>query len=187
MKKNQQGFGSVQILLILVIVGIIGFVGWYVYNANQGASNNYKTASSEAAKSPSKKATPKSAATDKVTISAALKENTAAAIESGNTAALEGYMADSVTVVIAASEKGGAESAAEAVQDLAYLSSGTSPWDFNLAATTLTSYKNGFYGKYFGDSTIVGQSANKYVVSFGVNSSGKIDTVFMAASSDLLL
>lgn len=33
--KNQKGFGAIEALLILVIVGIIGGVGYYVYNANK--------------------------------------------------------------------------------------------------------------------------------------------------------
>lgn len=197
MPKPQQGFGAIEAILILVILAILGFVGWYVYHSKNNANSAYNkaaslsTASKAAKKAPApattKKETSAAAAPAKVTISDSLKENTAAAIETQNTAALEGYMAASVTVVIAASEKGGAETAAQAVKDLDYLNSGTSPWDFKLPDATLTSFRSGFYGKYFGaDATIVGQSANKYVVSFGVNTSGKIDTVFMAASADLL-
>lgn len=190
--KKQQGFTPVEVTLVVVILAILGFVGWYVYQAKNNADDAYNKASSvSAASKNAKKSTakeqPSTATPAKVTISDSLKENTAAAIESKNTAALEGYMASSVTVVIAASEKGGAESAAEAVADLSYLNSGTSPWDFKLSDATLTSYRNGSYGKYFGaDTTIVGKSANDYVVSFGVNTSGKIDTVFMAINADLL-
>ncbi|MBI5906600.1 hypothetical protein HY857_00925 [Candidatus Saccharibacteria bacterium] len=192
--KKQQGFTAIEAVLILVILAIIGFVGWYVWHAKNDTNSAYdkagnlSLASSSAKKSTEqKKASSPTPAPAKVTISDSLKENTAAAIESQNTAALEGYMATSVTVVIAASEKGGAETATQAVKDLDYLNSGTSPWDFKLSDATLASFRNGFYGKYFGaDTTIVGQSANKYVVSFGVNTSGKIDTVFMAASADIL-
>ncbi|PJE65370.1 hypothetical protein COU91_02020 [Candidatus Saccharibacteria bacterium CG10_big_fil_rev_8_21_14_0_10_47_8] len=198
MTKKQQGFTAVEAILILVILAIIGFVGWYVYHAKNNANSAYNKAASlstasKAAKKSTKSTDQKQSSTTpapapaKVTISDSLKENTAAAIESQNTAALEGYMASSVTVVVAASEKGGAETATQAVKDLDYLNSGTSPWDFKLSDATLASFGNGSYGKYFGaDTTIVGQSANKYVVSFGVNTSGKIDTVFMAASADLL-
>ena len=35
MKKNEHGFGVVEILLIVVIVGILGFVGWYVWNSQK--------------------------------------------------------------------------------------------------------------------------------------------------------
>lgn len=120
------------------------------------------------------------------TITTSLKQNIKDAISSKNTAALEGYMASSVTVVIAASEKGGAETAAKAVADLDYLSSGTMPWDFNLSAATLNAYKAGDYKNYFGTKTYVGKSANGYVVSFDFDDCAKIKTVFMAANEDLL-
>jgi len=38
-KKNQFGFGAVEVLLVLVIVAIIGAVGWYVWHSrNSGTS-----------------------------------------------------------------------------------------------------------------------------------------------------
>lgn len=188
MKKQQDGFSLLMILLILLALGIIGFVGWYVYKNNGNyKKSDYKAADySSDAKSAADSSASKESAPAKTVISDALKENTAAAIESQNTAALEGYMEASVTVVFAASEKGGAETPTQAIQDLDYLQSATSPWDFKLTAAVLTTYKNGFYGKYFGDNTIVGKSANDYVVSFGVSSNGKINSIFVAANADLL-
>ncbi len=44
MKKNQRGFGVVEGLLILVIVGLIGFVGWYVWHSKNNASSTYNSA-----------------------------------------------------------------------------------------------------------------------------------------------
>lgn len=35
MNKNEQGFGIVEVILILVILGIIGFIGWRVYDASK--------------------------------------------------------------------------------------------------------------------------------------------------------
>jgi len=32
MGRDQKGFGVIEIILILVLVGILGFVGWSVYN-----------------------------------------------------------------------------------------------------------------------------------------------------------
>jgi cytoskeletal protein RodZ len=190
-KIKEQGFASLEVLLIVVIVGILGFTGWYVIRANGNTKDNLSLAAGTnvAVKAKAKKTTTKTTTntTSSSVISVALKENTAAAISSGNTAALEGYMAASVNVVIAGSEKTGAETAAKAVSDLSYLNSGTAPWNFSVPAATLTTWQNGFYKQYFGQNvTIVGEAANGYVVSFGVNASGKIDTVFMAASADLL-
>lgn len=33
MKNNQKGFGTVESVLILIIVGLIGFIGWYVWDS----------------------------------------------------------------------------------------------------------------------------------------------------------
>ena len=189
--RKEQGFAAVEGALILVIVAILGFTAWYVIKAN---GNTKDTLNLAAGTNVAVKAKPKKAATKTTTttpaapvISSALKENTAAAISSGNTAALEGYMATSVNVVIAGSEKSGAETAAAAVKDLDYLNPLSTTWNFALDNATLTTYQNGFYKQYFGaTTTIVGQAANGYVVSFGVNAAGKIDAVFMSASTDQL-
>jgi hypothetical protein len=49
MRRNQKGFGAVEGLLILVIVGLIGFVGWYVYRAMQNTNNAYNSATKTSA------------------------------------------------------------------------------------------------------------------------------------------
>lgn len=35
MKTNQKGSGTVELILLLVVVALIGLVGWYVYQAGQ--------------------------------------------------------------------------------------------------------------------------------------------------------
>ena len=45
-QKNQSGFGAVEGLLILIIVGILGFTGWYVYHSQQNTSKNLTPTSS---------------------------------------------------------------------------------------------------------------------------------------------
>lgn len=41
MNRNQQGFSTVEGLLIFVIVGLIGGVGWYIYHTkNNNATSN---------------------------------------------------------------------------------------------------------------------------------------------------
>jgi cytoskeletal protein RodZ len=187
--RKEQGFAAVEGALILVVVAILGFTAWYVIKANGNAKDTLNLAAGtnvavKAKKAPAKTTTTAPAAP---VISDSLKENTAAAISSGNTAALEGYMADSVNVVIAGSEKAGVDNAAAAVKGLDYLNPLSTTWNFALDNATLTKYQNGFYKQYFGaTTTIVGQAANGYVVSFGVNAAGKIDTVFMSASTDQL-
>lgn len=38
-RLNNEGFGVIEALLLLIIVGIIGGTGFYVYNANKSTSN----------------------------------------------------------------------------------------------------------------------------------------------------
>jgi hypothetical protein len=130
-------------------------------------------------------------------VSETMAENVAAAIDTMNTAALEGYMADSVYVIYAATEYAGSKTPAEAIADLDYLSGAIGPWDFNLDAATLASYAAGWYGEYFTSSDVyvdedthphlVGQSSDGYVVSFCINEDGDIDGIFITGSSELLL
>lgn len=114
------------------------------------------------------------------------KENIIASITSGNTAALEGYMAASVHVVIAASEGVFDHTPTEAIADLNYISSAIEPWDFEHDEATLTDYASGDYKDYFHDNSVVGVSADLMVVVFNFDSNGDISEIFMAVSADLL-
>lgn len=119
--------------------------------------------------------------------STATIENVKASITSGNTAALEGYMADSVNVILAATEAYGAQTPAQAVSDVtSFISDTTSPWDFLLPASVLSSYGQGGYGQYFPNIDTVGKSADGKVISFTFDCDAKISTVFMAGSEELL-
>lgn len=115
-----------------------------------------------------------------------LKQNVEAAVSSGNYAALDGYMADKVSYAIAASSGQGTLTKAQAIKQLEYLNSGTSPWNFNIATATLTKYKAGAYSTYLNDDVIFGVSGNKYFVSFHLDPNNKIDQFFIASSTDLL-
>ncbi len=109
-----------------------------------------------------------------------------AAVKDGNYASLQPLMADSVAVVIAASEFTSPKTPAEAVAELKYLDAATDPWNFDLPAATLSSYRNGDYASYVPLTAVIGQSANNYVVSFQTNTSGKIAVIFMSVDADLL-
>jgi len=113
-------------------------------------------------------------------------ENIKAAINTGNTAALEGYMAETVTVIYAASEGVGPQTPAQAVADLEYLAVATTPWNFSLPEATISAWASGGYSSYISTDSIVGKSANNYVVAFSFDCDGNIDTIFMAANSALL-
>ena len=55
MKKNENGFGAIEALLILVIVGLVGGIGYYVYQS--GAKSHTATNTSTQTSNPSSKNT----------------------------------------------------------------------------------------------------------------------------------
>lgn len=182
--------------LLVVAVGVIAWLVWQwmsldSQNKNLRADNlvlqaeinelKKKVVSGEA----SPGSTDETACSPEVTAEA--KENIAAAVETGNTAALEGYMADTVRVIIAASEGVGDRTPTEAISDMDYLTGGADPWDFALDAATIASWDAGFYTDYFDDNTYAGRAANGMVVVFDFNDCGKINEVFMVANDELLL
>jgi len=145
--------------------------GFEAANASTDEADNTETESTEAAS---------------VQPTAAQLENIKDAISSGNTAALEGRMADSVSVIIAASEGVGARTPAQAVGDIDYVIDSGATWDFNLSAATLDDYATGDYAQYFPDGVFVGKSSEDKVIAFIFDANAKIKTVFMSASADLL-
>lgn len=40
MKQNQKGFGAVEILVVIVVVGLLGTVGWLVYDRQKSPKQN---------------------------------------------------------------------------------------------------------------------------------------------------
>lgn len=119
---------------------------------------------------------------------ASVKENLIASITSKNTAAIASYSAPSVKVVIAASEASFTRTPNEAVKDIDYVLSAQEPWNFAIDKVTLDNYAAGPYKEYFKTNSVVGVSKDKKVIVFNFNctGNGKVDSVFMAASSDLL-
>jgi len=183
--------------LILCLLLIAAGAGAYYYRDNKAnlrqkddqlviAQQAEKIKTLETAAAAKADTTTTTTSTDSKAPSAQAAESIKSSITSNNTAALEGYMASKVTVIIAASEGIGERTPTQAISDLKYLDNATDPWDFNLSAATLTKFQTGDYKKYFPTNAIVGKSANKYVISFNFDSEGKIDTIFMAVNSDLL-
>jgi len=120
---------------------------------------------------------------------ASVIENIQLSITSGNTAALEGYMASSVDVILAASEAYGAQTPTQAIADISsFLTDDINSWDYNfsLPAVTLNTYKQGGYAQYFSATSVVGKAANNHVISFSFDCLGKIDTVFLTGNANLL-
>lgn len=110
--------------------------------------------------------------------------NIEASVKSKNYAALEGYMAPSVSVTLAASECCGTLSPAKATAQLSYLNNGIEPWDFtdtNPIATKLrtadpTNFKD----------AIIGTASNKFAVGFTLNNKYLINKIFMVIDYKLI-
>ena len=115
--------------------------------------------------------------------------NIEAAITSKNTAALQGYMASSVTDVYAASDVIPAKTPADSVADISTFVTDqiTGDWSFPVAASTVSSYKQGSYAQYFPSTAVVGSSTRHRVISFLFDCNAKINTVFMAADDAVLM
>lgn len=201
-QKKQKPWKKIgMIVLVIVLLLLFGFVLWQwklcadQHTKDEGDKKALQskiddlTKQLAAAKAAGSSAVAsKGSCSTQATITQDLKDNIAAAITSKNTAALEGYMASSVNVVFAASEKSGNVVPAQAVTDLEYVNSGaTAPWNFSLSDATINTYKAGFYATYFDGVTHVGRSSNGYVIAFGFDLCGKINRIFVSASEDLLL
>jgi hypothetical protein len=107
-------------------------------------------------------------------VPADLRADLVDAVGSGNTAALEGYLAPSVHVTYCASEaEGDVTDHALVVDNISGITSPSATWDFDLPASKLDTYANdpGHYPSYADDfpaGAIVGLSSENKVISFVV-------------------
>ena len=185
----------VLILIILLLLGAAGYL-WWQWQESKKSEARAKTQTEQLQDQVSKlkkDAAPSNAATGSNnqqacndTPSADLKENIKAALDSKNTAAFEGYFSNPVKFVIAASEKGGDETPAQAAVDMDYANTATGPWNFTLPQATLDDYDAGDYTQYFDANTYVGRATTGQVAAFDFDCNGKIKQVFLSASEDLL-
>ncbi len=66
LRNNEKGFGTVEIILIVVIVALIGVVGWFVYkNHNKTTSTSTTTANTTTTKPTTQTSTPTPTTTNK--------------------------------------------------------------------------------------------------------------------------
>lgn len=107
------------------------------------------------------------------------------AMSSGNTAALEGYLAPSVHITYAASEvEGDVTDRARIIDNLSNATSPSATWNFSLSSAVIDNYRNnpGHYPSYvddFPDGAVVGKSSENKVISFAI-SAGLITRIFIA-------
>ena len=118
-------------------------------------------------------------------VPADLRDNIVDAMSSGNTAALEGYLAPTVHVTYAASEaEGDVTDRVRIIDNLTNATSPTATWDFDLPASVVDNYRDnpGHYPAYVDDfppGAIVGLSSENKVISFAT-SGGLITRIFIA-------
>ena len=110
--------------------------------------------------------------------------NIAESISSGNTAALEQYLAPSVLFTIAASEFSETRTPVEAIGDLAYLESATG-WAFPIDDATIDGYRGGDYATFIPDDAYGGVAASGQVIIFGFEGES-IVSIFISADEALL-
>lgn len=120
------------------------------------------------------------ASTPTTTIAQTLKDAIASYVSTQDYDSLQSYMANQVNVVIAGQEKGGNESSGAAVADMAYINSGTTPWDFSLPASTTDVWRAHTFKSYFTGNYFAGEAADDVIVSFQFDGCSKINTIFMA-------
>ena len=108
-------------------------------------------------------------------------------MNSGNTAAIDGYLAASVRVTYAASEsQADVTNHVQIVNDLTALTADSPTWNFALPASQITGYAAvPSYTDDFPPNSIVGLSSTQHVLSFTV-AGGKITRVFIALVEDSL-
>lgn len=194
-KTNSKSSKVGWFLLIVIIIFAVGFSAywWRDNQAKQQAATDQKTIAALQAKVTEYEKQAQESATKATSDEPISKQPTTTAIDnikdaiiSGNTAALESYMANPVKVVYAASEAAGDRTPAQAVNDLKYLSAATGPWNFSIETATLDKWAKGAYSQYFLATSLVGKSSNGYVIVFNFNKDAKMSGIFMSASSDLL-
>jgi hypothetical protein len=148
--------------------------------------------------SPSISATPSASPTPDPTVGpttdpvpADMKANIVDAMNSGNTAALEGYLAPTVHITYAATEdEGDVSDPVLIINNLTNFVDGFPTWDFNLPASLVDQYANDpdtypSYADDFPPGAFVGKASNDKVISF-VISGGQITRIFFAVDEYVL-
>ena len=172
---------------VIAIIVAVGFVA-YTLGTNQTKQSG-STVSPVPTKTgqPTEALTPTSVPTEpqKSSNKFQVSENIQAAVQSKNYAALEGYMANEVSVILYATECCGILSPQKATEQMSYLNNGTPPWDFSsnssIGQKLIIADPSNFSGR------IIGIASNGMVVAFNLNAQNKIDKIFISADYKLIL
>jgi cytoskeletal protein RodZ len=189
-KKKSKVKPLLSVLLILTVLGGLSYGAYWWQNdqSQKSKQDKEKIATLQAENAELVKKTEASSDEDSDTtpINGTEVKNLVDAIKSKNYAAIEGYLANEVQVVLAASEAGGMKTPKQAVESLDFLKPAKDPWDFELSKDVLNKYKNGDYGQYFPYGSIAGKSSDNYVISFTFDSNGAVNGIFLTNNTDVL-
>lgn len=177
------------VAVTLILIGLIG--GAFYYGKQQGVQKNPQitvtpTAVTLPTETPTPIASPTATVKQKTNFvnPSATIENIEAAITSKNYAALEGFMAPSVSVTLSASECCGILTPAKATAQLSYTTNGKAPWNFKdnnpvavkLIAADPANFKD----------NVIGISSNGFAIAFHLNDKFLIDKIFMVSDYKLI-
>ncbi len=171
-----------KVVLVIIIIVLVGIGAYYfgTMNAPKAEPTSTSAPTVEPTTSPIITPSPSLSASPSAILSPALLENIKASVVSKNTAALEGYMTDTVSVVIEATECCGNLTPVKAIKEMDYLSSAVLPWNFenNNPITLALKQKN---PTAFPEGIIIGTSSDRKLVTFTLNpEKTKIIKVYMA-------
>lgn len=170
------------IIAIIVAVGVVA----YTLGTNQGGKGQVVfPAPTVSAISETPAPTNKSIITPQESANKnAVTGNIEASVKSKNYAALEGYMANEVLVILYATECCGILSPQKATEQMTYLNNGTPPWDFSpsnpIAQKLINADPSNFTGR------LIGTASNGMAVAFNLNAQNKIDKIFISADYKLI-
>jgi hypothetical protein len=145
-----------------------------------------------ASESPTPSPEPTETAGTGTVIPAEMRANIVDAMNSGNTAAIEGYLAPVVHITYAASEnEGDVSDHTLVINNLTDFVAGFPTWDFDLPASLVDQYANDpdtfpSYADDFPPGALVGKASNDKVISF-VIADGEITRIFFAIDEFVLI
>jgi hypothetical protein len=190
LQKQKKPVGIwIMLVALIMALGAIGWLLWMLMNCNTQHTKHEadkKALEAQVAALQAQLAAGGSGGVCNPMVTDALKTTIRSAVDTQDYTLLIPHMTSSVNVILAASEGVGPRTPEQAVEDMAYLNEGTSPWDFALPAATIAAWEAGFYADYFDENTFTGRASNGMVVVFDFNDCGKMSEVFMAANEELL-
>lgn len=176
------------IVLIVLIVLLLGggAFGFYKLNEDRQVARNDVAKLEAEIKQLKQKLTENDNKVSEADKLAETKKALESAFVARDNAKMVELMADSVIVILAASEGMPAQSPADATSYLLSYMKDAGTWNFALPEAEVTKYKQGDYKPYLADSFSIGKASHGQVVSFSLNEQQKVSQIFMCVSADLL-